>query len=55
MSSGPRATRCAALSGCSKQNGTVVRQVGRGTFLAAANANTLSAMVTRMDAPAPPT
>ena len=31
----------------------MVRQVGRGTFLAAANANTLSAAVTRMEGTSP--
>ena len=39
--------------GLLEQNGTVVRQVGRGTFLAAANANTLSAAVTRMEGTSP--
>jgi DNA-binding FadR family transcriptional regulator len=39
--------------GLLEQNGTVVRQIGRGTFLAAANANTLSAAVTRMEGTSP--
>ncbi len=39
--------------GLLEQNGTVVRQVGRGTFLAAANANSLSGAVTRMEGTSP--
>ena len=42
--------------GLLEQNGTVIRQVGRGTFLAAANANSLSGAVDRAcKAPALPT
>ena len=39
--------------GLLEQNGTVIRQVGRGTFLAAANANSLSGAVTRMQGSSP--
>jgi DNA-binding FadR family transcriptional regulator len=39
--------------GLLEQNGTVVRQIGRGTFLAAANANSLSAAITRMEGTSP--
>jgi DNA-binding FadR family transcriptional regulator len=39
--------------GLLERSGTVVRQVGRGTFLAAANANTLSAAVIRMEGTSP--
>ena len=39
--------------GLLEKNGTVVRQIGRGTFLAAANANTLAAAVTRMEGASP--
>jgi DNA-binding FadR family transcriptional regulator len=39
--------------GLLEQSGTVVRQIGRGTFLAAANTNSLSAAVTRMEGTSP--
>jgi DNA-binding FadR family transcriptional regulator len=39
--------------GMLEEDGTVVRHVGRGTFLAAANANSLSAAVTRMQGTSP--
>ena len=39
--------------GLLEESGTVVRQIGRGTFLAAANANTLAAAVTRMQGTSP--
>jgi DNA-binding FadR family transcriptional regulator len=39
--------------GLLEENGTVIRQVGRGTFLAAANANSLSGAVTRMQGSSP--
>jgi len=39
--------------GMLENDGTVVRHVGRGTFLAAANANSLSAAVTRMEGTSP--
>jgi len=39
--------------GLLEESGTVVRQIGRGTFLAEANANTLAAAVTRMQGTSP--
>lgn len=39
--------------GLLEQSGTVTRHIGRGTFLAAANANTLSGAVTRMQGSSP--
>jgi DNA-binding FadR family transcriptional regulator len=39
--------------GLLEANGAVVRQVGRGTFLSAANGNTLAAAVTRMEGTSP--
>src|SRR4051812_20463749 len=39
--------------GLLEESGTVVRQIGRGTFLAAANTNTLAAAVTRMEGTSP--
>jgi len=39
--------------GLLEASGTVVRQVGRGTFLAAANSNTLAAAVSRMEGTSP--
>ena len=39
--------------GLLEASGAVVRQVGRGTFLSAANSNTLAAAVTRMEGTSP--
>jgi DNA-binding FadR family transcriptional regulator len=39
--------------GLLEASGTVVRQVGRGTFLSAANGNTLAAAVARMEGTSP--
>jgi DNA-binding FadR family transcriptional regulator len=39
--------------GLLEESGTVVRQIGRGTFLAEASANTLAAAVTRMQGTSP--
>ena len=41
--------------GLLERDGTVVRQVGRGTFVSAGGPNSIAAAILRMGAPAPPT